>query len=91
MAEELSKVIYFLNVEAISRFRNTTPNFDAIAKDRDAFFRDLLPAYLRARHVAVTELTEYFLDGQYRSNPLDYRPDQQVLTFTMSPPGVQGS
>ena len=50
--------------------------------------RPLLLAYLRANGITTQESAEYFLDDEYRSNPLDYRPNQQVLTFTMRPSGL---
>ena len=47
--------------------------------------KPLLCAYLRARGVEVTEASDYFLDSVYRSSPLEYRPNQQILSLTLSP------
>ena len=47
--------------------------------------KPLLLAYLRASGVEVSESQEFFLDSVYRSSPLDYKPDQQVLTVTIAP------
>ncbi len=47
--------------------------------------RPLLTAYLRACGAEVAEAAEYFLDDTYRSNPLEYRANQQVLTLTIRP------
>lgn len=49
--------------------------------------KPLLCAYLRGRGVDVLELSEYFLDSVYKASPLDYRPNQQILTLTVSPSG----
>ena len=47
--------------------------------------RPLLMSYLRQAGVEVAETTDYFLDDTYRSNPSDYRPNQQVLTLLVRP------
>ena len=47
--------------------------------------RPLVTAWLEEQRVAVSEATEFFLDSTYRSDPLDYRPDQQVLSLTIEP------
>ena len=47
--------------------------------------KPLLLAYLRARAVDVTEVNEFFLDSVYRPSPLDYQPNQQILTMTIAP------
>lgn len=47
--------------------------------------RPLLTAYLRASGVRVSEATEFFLDDEYRPNPLEYRPSQQVITLVLNP------
>ena len=47
--------------------------------------RPLLLAFLRENGAVVTESQEFFLDSVYRSSPLDYRPNQQVLTLTVEP------
>ena len=52
--------------------------------------KPLLCAYLRANGVEVSETSEFFLDSVYRSSPLDYRPNQQILTLTISPAGAVG-
>lgn len=46
--------------------------------------RPLLIAYLRQRGVLV-ESSEYFLDDTYRSNPQEYRANQQVIELTLKP------
>ena len=33
----------------------------------------------------VTEVNEFFLDSVYRPSPLDYQPNQQILTMTIAP------
>ena len=47
--------------------------------------KPLLIAYLRSRGVEVSEVSEYFLDSVYRPSPLDYKPNQQILTLSISP------
>lgn len=47
--------------------------------------RPLLSALLRRRGAAIVEKDEYFLDDTYRSNPNEYRANQQVLTLTIKP------
>ena len=47
--------------------------------------RPLLFAYLRQHGARLVESNEYFLDSSYKSNPMEYRADQQVLTFTIRP------
>ena len=47
--------------------------------------KPLLLAYLRGRAVDVTDVNEFFLDSVYRPSPLDYRPNQQILTMTIAP------
>ena len=47
--------------------------------------RPLLMAYLTAAGADVSEASEYFLDGTYRPNPQDYRPEQQVIQMTIAP------
>ena len=47
--------------------------------------KPMLLAYLRSRGCVVTEVNEYFLDSVYRSSPLEYRPNQQILTLTVAP------
>ena len=47
--------------------------------------KPLLLAYLRARGVGIEEVGEFFLDGTYRQSPLEYRPNQQILTLTIRP------
>ena len=50
--------------------------------------RPLLSAWLAEQGVRVVEATEYFVDSTYKTNPLEYRPDQQVLTLTIEPGGA---
>jgi hypothetical protein len=47
--------------------------------------KPLLLAYLRTRGVEVSEVSEFFLDSVYRSSPLEYRPNQQIVTLTVAP------
>lgn len=47
--------------------------------------RLVLTAYLEARAVEVSEVSELFLDSIYRPNPREYRADQQLLALTIAP------
>ena len=47
--------------------------------------RPLLSAWLAEQGARVVEATEYFVDSTYKTNPLEYRPDQQVLMVTIKP------
>lgn len=45
----------------------------------------LVLAYLRSLGVTVVARSEYFLDDEYRPNPLEYRPSSLVLELELSP------
>ena len=45
----------------------------------------LFKALLREAGTSVGETQEYFLDDEYRSSPLEYRPSQTILQFTVAP------
>ena len=50
--------------------------------------KPLIFAYLRRGGATVTEAQEFFIDDTYRSNPLEYRANQQVLSLTLRPAAV---
>jgi len=50
--------------------------------------RPLLSAFFASRGAEVTEQSDFFLDGEYRENPKEYRPTQQLLSFTIAPSGA---
>ena len=45
----------------------------------------LLSAYLRAQGVAILQASEYFLDDEYKPNPMEYRPSSLVVEFELAP------
>jgi hypothetical protein len=47
--------------------------------------RPLLTAWLAKQGVTVVQASELFVDSTYRPNPLEYRPDEQVLELTIEP------
>ena len=50
--------------------------------------RPLLAAYVTAAGAMTADASEYFLDDEYRQNPLEYRPSSQVISLTIAPAGA---
>lgn len=51
--------------------------------------RPLLAAYVTAAGALTADASEYFLDDEYRQNPLEYRPSSQVISLTIAPAGAE--